>query len=85
MHPLPRRHRLAAEAPLRFHAGGGRREDIAQISELAKNMLGKTFCPLGDAAAMPTISIVEKFRDEFEEHLRTGECPYARAAAGVGR
>jgi len=69
----------------RFHAGGGRREDIAQISELAKNMLGKTFCPLGDAAAMPTISIVEKFRDEFEEHLRTGECPYARAAAGVGR
>jgi len=48
-------------------------------------MLGKTFCPLGDAAAMPTISIVEKFRDEFEEHLRTGECPYARAAAGVGR
>jgi NADH-quinone oxidoreductase subunit F len=62
----------------RFHAGGGRPSDIAQIGELAQNMLGKTFCPLGDAAAMPTISIVSKFRHEFEEHLRLGECPYAR-------
>ncbi|MBI4459457.1 MAG: NADH-quinone oxidoreductase subunit NuoF, partial [Acidobacteria bacterium] len=42
----------------RFHTGGGRREDIQLIEDLAKNMLGKTFCPLGDAAAMPTISIV---------------------------
>jgi NADH-quinone oxidoreductase subunit F len=45
---------------------------------LAKNMLGKTFCPLGDAAAMPTISIVNKFRHEFEQHL-TGKCPYRPA------
>jgi NADH-quinone oxidoreductase subunit F len=68
----------------RFHAGGGRRADIDLIRELSRNMLGKTFCPLGDAAALPTISIVEKFRDEFEEHLRTGTCPFARAVpAGV--
>ena len=40
----------------------GTRSDIDLIGELAKNMLGRTFCPLGDAAAMPTISIVEKFR-----------------------
>jgi NADH-quinone oxidoreductase subunit F len=62
----------------RFHSGGGRAADIVQIGELAQNMLGKTFCPLGDAAAMPTISIVNKFKHEFEEHLRLGECPYAR-------
>ncbi|MBI4460743.1 MAG: NADH-quinone oxidoreductase subunit F, partial [Acidobacteria bacterium] len=60
----------------RFHTGGGRREDIQLIEELAKNMLGKTFCPLGDAAAMPTISIVQKFRDEFEKHLAGGPCPF---------
>ncbi|MBI3895138.1 MAG: NADH-quinone oxidoreductase subunit NuoF [Acidobacteria bacterium] len=59
----------------RFHSGGGRREDIRLIEELAKNMLGKTFCPLGDAAAMPTISIVQKFRDEFEQHLTGQACP----------
>ncbi len=68
----------------RFHGGGGRREDIVLVDDLAKNMLGKTFCPLGDAAAMPTISIVKKWRNEFEEHLE-GHCPYkpAEVLAGV--
>jgi NADH-quinone oxidoreductase subunit F len=60
----------------RFHAGGGARGDIDLIGDLAKNMLGRTFCPLGDAAAMPTISIVEKFRHEFEAHLNGKPCPY---------
>jgi NADH-quinone oxidoreductase subunit F len=62
----------------RFHDGGGRAADIPLIDELSKNMLGRTFCPLGDAAAMPTISIVKKWRNEFEEHLR-GDCPYKPA------
>jgi NADH-quinone oxidoreductase subunit F len=62
----------------RFHDGGGRPEDIPLIDELAKNMLGRTFCPLGDAAAMPTISIVKKWRNEFEDHLR-GICAYKSA------
>ena len=35
----------------RFDDGGGRREDIALLGELSKNMLGRTFCALGDAAA----------------------------------
>ncbi len=67
----------------RFHAGGGRQDDIMMLKVLSENMLGKTFCPLGDAAAMPTISIVEKFRREFEQHLETGECPYAPRAAAT--
>lgn len=62
----------------RFHAGLGRSEDIDLMGELAKNMLGRTFCPLGDAAAMPTISIVAKFRSEFEDHLH-GKCAYKSA------
>jgi NADH-quinone oxidoreductase subunit F len=62
----------------RFHEGGGRAEDIPLIDELSKNMLGRTFCPLGDAAAMPTISIVKKWRHEFEQHLN-GKCPYKPA------
>jgi NADH-quinone oxidoreductase subunit F len=62
----------------RFHDGGGRAEDIPLIDELSKNMLGRTFCPLGDAAAMPTISIVKKWRNEFEDHLH-GKCAYKPA------
>jgi len=62
----------------RFHEGGGREEDIPLIDELSKNMLGRTFCPLGDAAALPTISIVKKWRNEFEDHLH-GKCAYNAA------
>jgi NADH-quinone oxidoreductase subunit F len=67
----------------RFHEGGGRSEDIPIIGELAQNMLGRTFCPLGDAAALPTISIVKKWRNEFEEHLQ-GKCPHKPAEMLAG-
>jgi len=67
----------------RFHAGYGRPEDIDLVADLAKNMLGRTFCPLGDAAALPTISIVAKWRNEFEDHL-SGRCPFKSADTLVG-
>ncbi len=60
----------------RFHDGQGQRSDIILIGDVSRNMLGRTFCPLGDAAALPTISIVEKFRHEFEAHLDGKPCPY---------
>ncbi len=65
----------------RFHSGGGLKRDIDNIQYLAENMLGRTFCPLGDAAAMPTISIVKKWRQEFEDHLEGRPCPYEPAGA----
>ena len=67
----------------RLHAGYGRMQDIDMIGELSKNILGRSFCPLGDAAAMPTISIVQKWRNEFEDHLQ-GRCAYKSAEALVG-
>ncbi len=67
----------------RFHDGQGTRNDINLIGDISKNMLGRTFCPLGDAAAMPTISIVEKFRSEFEDHLNGKPCPYEHSGSMV--
>ncbi len=67
----------------RFHAGGGVEKDIGNIQYLAENMLGRTFCPLGDAAAMPAISIVKKFRREFEDHLDGRPCPFEAKAVEV--
>ena len=63
----------------RLHEGGAVDKDIDNIRYLAENMLGRTFCPLGDAAAMPTIAFVKKFRKEFEDHLEGKGCPYHRA------
>ncbi len=63
----------------RFHAGGRLKKDIDNIYYLAENMLGKTFCPLGDAAAMPTMAFVKKFRKEFEDHLDGKPCAFEKA------
>src|SRR6202042_3356890 len=65
----------------RFHSGGGVNKDIDNIYYLSENMLGKTFCPLGDAAAMPTMAFVKKFRKEFEDHLDGKPCPFEKAEA----
>jgi NADH-quinone oxidoreductase subunit F len=54
----------------RFYDGQGSRADIDLLGDISKNMLGRTFCPLGDAAALPMISLVEKFRDEFVDYLK---------------
>jgi NADH-quinone oxidoreductase subunit F len=69
----------------RFVDGMGNENDIGMIGELSKNMLGRTFCPLGDAAAMPTIAIIEKFRNEFEDYLANGPRPAVPQAMALAR
>ena len=54
----------------RFYEGYGTVKDIDNMRYLAENMLGRTFCPLGDAAAMPMIGFFQKFREEFEEYIK---------------
>jgi NADH-quinone oxidoreductase subunit F len=54
----------------RFYEGYGTVKDIDNMRYLAENMLGRTFCPLGDAAAMPMIGFFKKFRDEFEDYIK---------------
>ena len=53
----------------RVYAGGGTKKDIDNVQYLADNMMGRTFCPLGDAAAMSTLGFVKKFRKEFEDYI----------------
>src|SRR5579863_7496354 len=63
---------------IRFHNGAGLKKDIDNMYYLSENMLGRTFCPLGDAAAMPMMAFVKKFRKEFEDHLDGKPCPYEK-------
>ena len=50
-------------------AGEGSMGDWSLIQKISKNMMGRTICALSDAAAMPAISFVTKFRSEFEARL----------------
>ena len=52
--------------------GRGRLQDINLIEKISRQMMGRTICALSDAAAMPAMSFVTKFRDEFEFYVREG-------------
>jgi len=58
----------------RMLAGGGRKEDIDNLIYIAEGILGNTICPLGDAAALPVLGYVKKFRQEFESHVEHNKC-----------
>jgi NADH-quinone oxidoreductase subunit F len=51
----------------RIAAGRGVPGDLALIRGLAEGMKGKTVCPMGDAAALPVLSIIGKFEKELGE------------------
>lgn len=52
--------------------GKGRLQDVELLEKVADNMKGRTICALSDAAALPVLSFVSKFRDEFEFFVREG-------------
>ena len=49
----------------RMMAGEARKEDANLLVNIADQIAGRTICAFGEAAAWPTQSFVEKFRDEF--------------------
>jgi NADH-quinone oxidoreductase subunit F len=53
----------------RIAGGEGRPEDAQLILDLCDNIEGKSFCPLGDAAAWPIQSAIKKFPEDFKKHL----------------
>ena len=50
---------------MRIARGEGQVEDLDKLDEIAGNIMGRTICALGDAAAMPVQSFIKCFRDEF--------------------
>ena len=58
----------------RIEHGQGKQEDLDLLLDVSNKIMGRTICALGDAAAMPVISFVEKFRDEFQYHIDHKKC-----------
>lgn len=58
----------------RIEHGQGEEQDLDTLLDLADNIEGNTICPLGDAAAVPVISTVKQFRDEYLHHIRQKKC-----------
>jgi NADH-quinone oxidoreductase subunit F len=58
----------------RVERGEGQMKDIDLLYSVANNIVGKTLCAFGDAAATPVLTTINLFRNEFEAHVREGRC-----------
>jgi len=60
----------------RVEEGQGKEGDVELLLDVCDNMMGRTICPLADAAVMPAQSFIWKFREEFDRHIEDRKCPY---------
>ncbi|RCX09533.1 NADH-quinone oxidoreductase subunit NuoF [Extensimonas vulgaris] len=69
----------------RIHKGQGREGDLELLDSVGENIMGRTICALGDAAAMPVRAMLKHFRPEFEAKIRSkagqGAVPVNSASA----
>ncbi len=56
--------------------GVGTEDDLAKLLDLCDNIMGRSFCALGDGATSPITSSIKFFRDEYIAHLTNGGCPF---------
>ena len=65
----------------RIEHGEGTMEDLDTLLEIGENMTGKTICVLSDSCATPVNSGIQKWRHEFEAHIKQKRCPMRTAVA----
>jgi NADH-quinone oxidoreductase subunit F len=56
--------------------GTGTEADLDKLLDLCDNIMGRSFCALGDGATSPITSSIKYFRDEYIAHLTNGACPF---------
>lgn len=61
--------------------GVGKAEDLEKLLDLCDNILGRSFCALGDGATSPITSSIQYFRDDYLAHLSAGKCPFDPVAS----
>ncbi len=59
---------------MRLERGDGQSKYLDLLFGVSNNIVGKTLCAFGDAAATPVLSTMKLFRAEYEAHVREGRC-----------
>ncbi len=54
--------------------GKGEMSDLDQLEELAKMVQNMALCGLGKSAPLPVLSTLQRFRDEYIEHIQDKKC-----------
>jgi NADH-quinone oxidoreductase subunit F/NADP-reducing hydrogenase subunit HndC len=54
--------------------GNGEMSDLDQLAEISTAMSKGSLCALGQTAPNPVLSTLNKFRDDWEEHIKEHKC-----------
>jgi NADH-quinone oxidoreductase subunit F len=68
----------------RLESGQGTEEDLDTLLDLSDNILGRSFCALGDGATSSVSSSIKYLRDEYLAHVEGGGCPFGNARVLAG-
>jgi NADH:ubiquinone oxidoreductase subunit F (NADH-binding)/ferredoxin len=67
--------RTSLDALNRITQGMGKPEDVGLLREIGEVMQDCCLCALGTSAPNPVLSTIQYFKDEYEAHIKKGECP----------
>ena len=67
----------------RLERGEGTEADIDKLLQICDNLLGRSFCALGDGATSPVMSSIKYFRQEYVDHFEKGGCPFDHSRSTV--
>jgi len=60
----------------RIETGRGMESDLDLLLSLSGEVAGKVLCALGDFATSPVVATVKQYREEYEQHIKEGRCPF---------
>ena len=58
--------------------GEGTERDSQVLLSVCSHIGGNSLCALGDAAIGPVKSLVERYQDEIDRHIRDRACPFPK-------
>ncbi len=68
----------------RILAGKGTHEDLDTLLDTCDNLLGRSFCALGDGAASPVTSSIKYFKQDYLDYIEGRRAPMLSPAELVG-
>ena len=68
----------------RILAGQGTHQDLDTLLDACDNLLGRSFCALGDGATSPVTSSIQYFKQDYVDYIEGRTAPKLRSGDLVG-
>jgi NADH-quinone oxidoreductase subunit F len=72
-----------AKTVRRIEQGGGREDDLPMLLDICDNILGRSFCALGDFSTSNIVASIKYFYEDYEQHIQQQSCPHRPGAVAA--